>query len=278
MSSLIEPITLGSLAVWQHPISNPKARVLVIHGLNEHSGRHLHTINWLNQNQFDVIRFDLRGAGKSGGKRQWIQSFQDYVDDTISVFNWIERDLPSLPLFVLGHSLGGAIAVHFAASHHTFLQGLVLSAPAYLVGSSISPVKIKVGQLLVKFAPNLRLPKSTEFSGISRDPVAIEAYRKDPLCFHFNTLKQGDEILKSLPRVPELAKQILTPTLIVHGSADPIIRVEGSYEILKSLSSKSKELYIAPGCYHELHNELQEDKESYFKHLTMWLSKIVPLK
>ena len=94
----------------------------------------------------------------------------------------------------------------------------------------------------------------------------------------FNTLKQGDEILKTLPKIPELAKQIETPTLIVHGSADPIIRVEGSYEILKSLSSKSKELYIAPGCYHELHNELQEDREAYFKHLSMWLSKQVSQK
>ena len=102
--------------------------------------------------------------------------------------------------------------------------------------------------------------------------MIVEAYQNDPLCFHFNTLKQGDEILKTLPLMPSLAKKISVPTLIVHGSADPIIRVEGSYEILNSLSSKSRELYIAPGCFHELHNELEADRIAYFRQLEMWLS------
>jgi alpha-beta hydrolase superfamily lysophospholipase len=268
----MEPLTLGSLAVWNHSVSNPKARVMIIHGLSEHSGRHLNTVKWLNENGMDVIRFDLRGAGQSGGKRQWIESFNDYIDDTVTVFNWIQRELPSLPLFIFGHSLGGAIAVNFAFTYHTLFKGLILSAPAYLVGSGISPVKIKVGQMLVKIAPNLRLPKSTTSEGVSRDKQVVEAYQNDPLCFHFNTLKQGDEILKNLPLIPELAQKITVPTLIAHGSADPIIRVEGSFEILKALSSPSKELYIAPGSYHEIHNELEEDRNTYFRHLDMWIS------
>ncbi len=268
----METITLESLAVWNHTISNPRARVLIIHGLSEHSGRHINTIEWLNQNQIEVIRFDLRGSGKSGGRRQWIEKFQDYVDDTVTVFNWIQRDLPKRPLFILGHSLGGAIATHFTASYQSLLKGLILSSPAYLVGSGISPIKVKVGQALVKVIPNLRLPKSTASQGVSRDPKVVEEYEKDPLCFHFNTLKQGDEILKTLPQLLDIAKKIHIPTLIAHGSADPIIKVEGSYEIMRSLSSKSKELYIAPQCKHELHNELEEDRKAYFSHLEMWIT------
>ena len=76
----------------------------------------------------------------------------------------------------------------------------------------------------------------------------------------------------------DFAKKIKSPTLIVHGSADPIIRVEGSYEIFKYLSSKSKELFIAPSCYHELHNELVEDREHYFQHLGMWLNTQIKAK
>lgn len=268
----MEPINLNSLAVWQHPSPNPRARVLIIHGLSEHSERHINTIEWLNQNQIEVVRFDLRGAGKSGGRRQWIEKFSDYVQDTTTVFNWIQRDLNSLPLFVLGHSLGGAIAIHFAASYGSLFKGLILSAPAFQVGAGISPIKVKVGQTLVKFMPNLRLPKSTASGGVSRDPKVVEAYEKDPLCFHFNTLKQGDEILKTLPLLGQIASQITVPSLIVHGSADPIIKVEGSYDLLRALSSKSKELYIAPHCKHELHNELEESRLDYFRHLEMWIS------
>ena len=75
----MEPITLGLLTVWNHSVPEARARVLLIHGLSEHSGRHLNTINWLNENRIDVVRFDLRGAGKSGGRRQWIDSFQNYM-------------------------------------------------------------------------------------------------------------------------------------------------------------------------------------------------------
>lgn len=268
----MEPINLDSLAVWQHSVTHPRARVLLIHGLSEHSGRHLNTVTWLNHHEIEVVRFDLRGAGKSGGRRQWVEHFDDYVQDTTQVFNWIQRDLKNLPLFLYGHSLGGAIALHFASSYHSLLTGLILSAPAFQVGSAISPIKIKLGQALVKIAPNLRLPKSTTSSGVSRDPKVVQDYEKDPLCYHFNTLKQGDEILKTLPGLPEIANKISAPSLIAHGSDDPIIRIEGSYELLKALASKSKELYIAPDCRHELHNELETSRLDYFRHLEMWMS------
>lgn len=264
--------SVGSLAVWKHSPNVPKARLLLIHGLSEHSARHINTVEFLVNSGIEVVRFDLRGAGESGGKRQWIGQFHDYVEDTTSVFNWIQRELLPLPLFVLGHSLGGAIAIQFASSYHSLLKGLVLSAPAYIVGAGVSPLKIQVGKLLVKVAPNLRIPKSTSSVGISRDKEAVEKFINDPLSCHFNTLRQGDEVLKNLPLAPQFAKNIKTPTLIVHGSADPIIRLEGSYEILKCLGAKNKELFIVPHCYHELHNELIEDRDHYFQHLGLWLN------
>jgi len=267
----MEPITLESLAVWHHPTTEARARVLIIHGLSEHSARHLNTIQWLNQNQIEIVRFDLRGAGRSGGRRQWIESFQDYVDDTIKVFNWIQRELTSMPTFLLGHSLGGAIAIHFAVSYQALLKGLILSAPAFQIGSGISPIKVKLGKALVNWVPNLRLPKSTASGGISRDLKVVEAYEKDPLSFHFNTLKQGDEILKALPNLSMLANKISIPTLIAHGSADPIVKLEGSYELFRICNAKQRELYIAPQAKHELHNELEDVRLDYFRRLTDWI-------
>lgn len=274
----MDSITLSHLSAWRHEPPRRKAvgRVLFIHGLSEHSARHLNTVDSLVGFGLEVVRFDLRGAGASGGKRQWVEHFEDYVEDAASVFHWICRELSNLPLFVLGHSLGGAIALHFVATYQRGLSGLVLSAPAFQVGTGISALKVAIGKVLSNMTPTLRIPQSSDPTGISRDPKVVEAFKNDPLCCHFNTVRQGNEILRALEEIPERAKQIVIPTLLFHGSADKIVRPLGSYEILRTLSSPDKILHILPGVYHEPHNDL--DREQYFGLLQLWFQKHLSLK
>ena len=196
----MEPFFIGPIAAWSHPAASKKAkaRVLLIHGITEHSGRHGNTIRYLTEHGFAVVRFDLRGAGRSGGRRQWIETFDDYVDDAIAAFNWICRTEADLPLFVMGHSLGGAIAVHFAALYDRAFHGLVLSAPAFRLGSAISPLTIAAGRILARVAPAFPLPRAADSGWVSREPEVIKAYENDPLTCHHNTFQQGAEILKAL--------------------------------------------------------------------------------
>ncbi len=281
-----EPIFLNALAVWRHPPegtkgkasprdqgASPKARVLIVHGISEHSGRHLNTVHSLTAHGYEVIRFDLRGAGMSGGRRQWVKHFDDYVADMAAVYNWICRELDELPLFILGHSLGGAISTHFAALYSGALRGVVLSAPAFRVGSAISPVAIVIGKALAHLAPAVCLPKSTDASSISRDPDVCAAYLADPLACHNNTLQQGTEILRALALMPERCASIHAPILFCHGSDDRIIKLEGSFELVRCAGAGDKTLHVMPGGYHELHNDL--DKEEYFALLLTWLDKHV---
>ena len=264
----LESFSIGSLAVWHHPCPNPRARVLLVHGICEHSARHLNTIAALNAHGIEVIRFDLRGAGRSGGRRQWISSFSNYVDDVASVHNWIRGHLPRLPLYLLGHSLGGAIAIHFAALYGRDLDGLILSAPGYKLGAGISAWKVALGKAIVRFWPTLRMPDSSDHKALSRDPKVADEYAADPLSCHSNTLQQGDEILKAFEKAPERCARIATPTLIVHGSADQTILCEGSFTLFQALATKDKVFHVMPGGYHELHNDL--DKEAYFGLLKNW--------
>lgn len=271
----MDPIALGHLAAWRHtPSETIRARLLLIHGLGEHSARHTNTIDFLTSHGIEVVRFDLRGAGRSGGRRQWVEQFVDYVEDATHVLHWIQRELPPVPLFVLGHSLGGAIAAYFTAVHQADFSGLILSAPAHLPGSGVSPLKIAVGRWLCRVFPKLRIPGSLDNSTLSKDPAIGPAYTADPLACHFNTLNQGNEILDALEGVPEQAKRIRIPTLIAHGSMDRLVRLEGSFEILRELGSLDKSLYIVPGGFHELHNDVE--KEEYFRTLLSWIEKHLP--
>jgi alpha-beta hydrolase superfamily lysophospholipase len=267
-------INVGSLAVWHHLAeTETHGRVLLVHGICEHSGRHINTIRALTAMGFDVIRFDLRGSGKSGGRRQYIETFSDYCEDVLTVFNWLCTNLPPQPCFLMGHSLGGAIALHTAPSVQRLLTGLVLSAPAYVTGNAVSNVKIVVGRFINRFLPTFTVPASSDNSSISRNPEVVEAYAKDPLSSHFHTVRQGDEVLKAIDKIPELLPQIHIPIFIAHGSHDRMIRLEGSFDIMQKVSSNSRLLYIIPGGYHEPHNDLCMDE--YLRALGFWLTSQV---
>lgn len=260
---------IGNLACWHHrpEKGEPWAQVLLVHGIGEHSARHQNTIDALTKAGVAVTRFDLRGAGKSGGARQWIEKFDDYIVDLNEVFNWLHRR-HERPLFLYGHSLGGAIATHFAALRSRSLDGLILSAPAHIVGGAVSPLKILLGKAISRFLPAMRVPNLSDHSELSRDPEIAKAYAADPLSCHFNTVRQGTEILATIPKMPDLAAQIHCPVLMVHGTHDRLVLLEGSFAMLPRFPGE-KQLYIVPGGYHEPHNDL--GKEAWFDHLTRWL-------
>ncbi len=266
----IEPNWVGRLAVWHHRVEKPRARVLLIHGISEHSARHRHTVKFLTVQNIEVVRFDMRGAGRSGGKRQWCDHFSDYVDDTDQVYHWICRNADPLPLYVLGHSLGGAIAIHFAAEMSRELDGLMLSGPALIPGG-VSPLLIFLGTWTDRIFPSARLPKPLDSGGISRIPEVVQAYIDDPLVCHNNTVHQGAEVMKGLRQIPQLLPSIQCPTVIFHGSEDKVISLAGSFEIVAGLGCAEKSLHVLPGGYHEPHNDL--DSENYYRYMELWLNK-----
>lgn len=266
----MEPIPVGPLAVWHHkPVGTRKGRILHVHGINEHSARHLNTINYLTERGWEIVRFDQRGCGRSGGRRNWIDHFSDYVDDTTRVFNWSLTTLDPAPTFIFGHSLGGAISAHFACIHHAELKGLVLSAPAYRPGAGVKAWQIAAGRMLNKILPHLPIP-AVPSNFISRDPAVCEAYRKDPLCNHFNPVRQGNEVLDGLAAVPDKCESIACPVLIAHGSHDQIIRLDGSFELLDCLAAEDRTFHVIPGGFHEPHNDY--GKEDYFAAVHYWLT------
>ena len=162
---------------------------------------------------------------------------------------------PDVPLFLVGHSMGGLIAANFLLAHQAEFVGAVLSEPLVKSPSNLSPVLILIAKLLAKIVPRARLIP-VEADGISRDPDVVTAYLEDPLVYNRPaTLKLSDELLAGMKHLVENADQIQLPLLILHGGADRVVDRESSDFLHERVTSDDKKLQIYDGLSHELYNE-----------------------
>ncbi len=240
--------------------NNAKGVVLITHGIAEHSGRYEQTALSLNAVGYTVVAFDLRGHGKSSGKRNYINSFQDYLNDLGDVLKRTKAYYPALPIFLLGHSMGGGITTLFSIERQPDIKGIILSAPSVKVSDDISPFLQKISGILSVILPKLPAVK-LETGDISRDPKVVEAYENDPLNYLGGILaRTGSEVLKSTKQITTQAHSISLPILIMHGTADKLADVSGSEMLYDKVSSSDKTLKLYDGLYHEILNEPEQDQ------------------
>jgi len=158
----------------------PVGLILVVHGVAEHAGRYRHVAEVLTGLGLRVVIPDHRGHGRSGGKRLLARDLSEFTTDleTLRRLELVE----GRPTYLLGHSMGGEIALDYALDHQSSLAALILSAPAVLPGDDISPLLMKVAKVIGKVVPGLPGQKLSSAS-ISRDPAVVKAYDEDPLNF-----------------------------------------------------------------------------------------------
>lgn len=232
--------------------NEPRARVLIVHGLGEHSGRYEHVGAFLVEKGFAVSAFDLRGHGASGGRRMDIEEFDQYLDDLEMVFGTVEEDMTRI---IYGHSMGGLISTSYAVSDRPQPALYVLSAPA-LEADVPAPLKI-VSKALGGVLPTVRMPNSIKGSQLSRDPAVGEAYFADPLVETKATARFGSKFLAQLGVVKDRLDSLSTPALVIHGADDELVPPQASAP-LAALPGVERRLF--PGLRHEIHNEPEQDE------------------
>jgi len=240
-------------------LDEPKSVILICHGIAEHSGRYDHVARSLCSSGFAVVAFDLRGHGKSSGKRTYIDRFSDYLDDLGDVLDRVKKGYPKVPVFLLGHSMGGGIIALYAMERNPEVQGLLLSAPAAKVSEDLSPFLQKISGVLSAIAPKLPVLK-LDNSFISKDPKVMEDYDNDPLNYRDKLLaRTGSEILETTRKISAGCDAIDLPILIMHGKADKLTDISGSQMLYDKVSSQDKTLKLYDGLYHEILNEPEQD-------------------
>jgi acylglycerol lipase len=242
------------------PEGEPKAVLLVVHGLAEHSGRYVNVVNHFVPLGYAVYGVDHVGHGKSSGTRVYVERFEDFTDTLKIYLDMVRHWQPDKPIFLVGHSLGGLIGAAYLLDHQAELKGAVLSGPAVKVPDTISPTTIFVGKVLSALMPKLGLI-GLEAEGVSRDPAVVQAYVSDPLVWHGKiTARLSAELVKAMQRVTAEATKITLPILIVQGSADKLVDPKGAQMLYDTVSSVDKAIKIYDGLYHEVYNEPEHDQ------------------
>ncbi|MFZ1752018.1 MAG: lysophospholipase [Saprospiraceae bacterium] len=249
-------------------LGKAKASVLIIHGLAEHCERYAHVAKALNEIGCNVYTFDLRGHGQSTGTAALALSTDEYREDVENVYHTIPKNLP---IYILGHSMGGMIALKFLVfRERKDIKGAIFSGAALEVGEDITPITKKMVKILGKIAPSFKTVKLNPES-ISRDPETVEAYKNDPLIYHGGAKAGlGLALLDTIKELKDQFHLLDKPVLIMHGGDDKITNIKGSEALYNTCKSEDKTLKIWEGAYHEIFNET--NKNDVISFMTTWVS------
>lgn len=227
--------------------------MVLVHGIGEHSGRYEHVGAAFATAGIDVLAYDQRGFGRTGGQRAHVQSFDEYIDDLEPLVAQ-QRSL-DLPLILMGHSLGGLVATTYLVSDRPQPDLAVLSSPA--LAAEVPAWQRVMAPALGTLIPKLRVPADFDGSILSRDEQVQRAYEDDPLRESASTARLGREILKAMSSTSELLARLRVPTYVFHGSADMLVPPAAS-EPLGELTGVTRRVW--DGLRHECLNEPEGDE------------------
>ncbi len=256
---------------WQAP--QPRAAVLLQHGFGEYAERYEAHYNALIPNLLSmgisVYAFDLQGHGRSPGIRA-ATDLETAVADHLMARSKLQA--LEVPLFLMGHSLGGIVTATSVTRDPRNIHGVILSSPVLHV--SANPIARLLARLLWSIAPNLPA-KNLSPEGISRIAEQVEKFKQDPMVFTGSMPVQiAASVLFGSRANWSLYPRWEAPTLVIHGSADIFTEPEGSRRFIASIASQDKTLHLVEGGYHELLNDLEKDDT--LRVLLKWLDERIP--
>jgi acylglycerol lipase len=255
---------------WRAATDPARGAVVIAHGVSEHSDRYAHVATRLGAAGYDVWALDHRGHGRSEGGRANIGRMASAVADVGTLISMARDGNPGTKVFLLGHSMGGGIALEFALGRGSEIDGLVLSAPTAALEAA-SRFELAAGRVLSVIAPGLGV-FPVDSTAVSRDPEVVRDYETDPLNYHRKLpARTVSELAGAIEGFPERLPGLSVPLLVMVGTADTLVPPEASYMVDERAGSPDKRLITYEGLYHEILNEPEQDK--VMDDLVAWLDE-----
>lgn len=252
---------------WQSWLADqPTGVIVLIHGLAEHSGRYFDTAQHFARHGWAVYACDLRGHGLSpdGHRtgRVHVDDFNDYANDVKAIVTLAKKRHPDLPHVILGHSMGGLVALRYVLDHPDELHGAVLSSPALGAHPEASPPLLLnlLVRLLVYIRPRLFFSSDIDTAVICRDPEVVRSYADDPLVSDKVSARWYVEITKAMADIQGRAAELQIPTLLMQSGADHLVDPHAAGRWAAKAPADTIELVVWDGLYHEMFNEPEKDR------------------
>lgn len=265
----------GNHLFWrrQRPDADPRAVLLVVHGLAEHSGRYLHVLDRFANAGFDCWAHDYRGHGQSPGLRVHVRKFDEFLTDLTAARRMIRDVQPDLPFFLIGHSQGGLIVLREALTHPQGLDGIVVSSPFLGMHPNAAPPAPlhMVANIVSTFVPRMMFSKVAEPSALSRDPKVPEAYLADPLVSTTVSARWFTSVLAAHTDTLARAPSLSIPALVMQSGDDHLTDPAATRSWVAKAPIDLIDYVEWDGLYHEMFNE--PEKEKVFEHVESWLQK-----
>jgi alpha-beta hydrolase superfamily lysophospholipase len=241
------------------PAGVARAVIVLVHGYAEHSGRYDHVGETLARAGYAVHAYDQRGHGRSEGERALVRSIDEYLDDLDLCVARMREAEGRLPLFIVGHSMGGGIVALHAIERRPGVRGVVLSGAAVMGGESRG-IRARILLALSRFLPKLPLVK-LDAASVSRDPEVVRLYDADPLNYR-GRMKLGlaASMMRAGQRIARGLHSLDVPLLIMHGTKDSLVASSASVRLHDGAASTDKTLLLYDGLYHEIFNEPERDR------------------
>jgi len=253
---------------WSVP-GNPKGAVMLIHGLGEHCQRYEALAEFLTNAGYALCSMDLPCHGRSEGPRGHVDSFDEFQNAALSLYQYTVENHSDAPVFLLGHSMGGLIATRFLLDHQNKFQGALLSGAAIQSPQEPPAWQVVIINTIAKLVPKLAVLQ-LDASKVSRDPTVVEEYMADTLVSKDKlSARFLVELTNTMEECKSRAEHITLPILIMHGSEDVMTAPQGSHLLHDSVSSMDKKIRIYQGLYHEIFNE--PEAQTVFNDVVEWL-------
>jgi len=232
-------------------VGSPRGVLINLHGLGDHSGLYPTVSGHFTTRGFAVHAFDLRGNGRSPGRRGHIGSWREYREDLRCFVAAVRAETSGLPLFILGHSLGGLVVLDYAMHDAEGLQGVLASAPP-LGRLGVPAPLLLLGRFASRVLPGFSLETGMDLSGLARDPAVAAEVLADPLFHRRGSARLSTEVAATIARVQAGAARFPLPLLALHGSADRMVPPDGSREFVARARGRDVRLIEYEGGYHAL--------------------------
>ena len=239
------------------PEGAPRDQVVLAHGYAEHSGRYDEVGRYLADRGFAVHALDHHGHGRSEGTRAVIERFAQADADIDALADRVRGESGLATVKLIGHSLGGSLALNYALDHQAKLSGLVLSGPA--IGGRLPAIQRWLLATVSALAPRTGMI-ALDANAVSRDPAVVAAYISDPLVYRGKVpARTAYEMFHAIGSYPARVRALQVPCLLMHGAKDSLVPARDAQPLFDAIGSEDKTVRVWPGLFHEIFNEPERD-------------------